>query len=245
MIRKRPVSASSPTRAIPTPMSSVKSNASPATPAAAVGRPSPCRRAATAVRPTPIISASATIIQIQKSDVETAANPSEPMRVPTQNASTDAKSVMSSDDATAGSATRAIVLPNESETRWAAVRPSATPTVARPSRASTGTLAGSTTLVDPATRPSRQRDSVSRDLGGLADTFGDSRQRPGRRRCWLGDDDRLALISRLEDAGIQRNLSEQRQLECGCQSLAAARAEQRRRLAAMRTLEPAHVLDDA
>ena len=42
------------------------------------------------------------IIQIQNSDVETAARPSAPSRVPTQNASTDANSVISSDDATAG-----------------------------------------------------------------------------------------------------------------------------------------------
>jgi hypothetical protein len=97
-----------------TPIASVNSSASPASPAATIGRPSPYRRAATAVKPTPIISASATIIQIQKSDVDTAARPSEPSRVPTQNASTDAKSVMRSDDATAGSATRAIVFPNES-----------------------------------------------------------------------------------------------------------------------------------
>ena len=50
----------------------------------------------------------------QRSDVDTAAKPSAPSRVPTQNASTEANSVISSDDATAGMATRAIVLPNES-----------------------------------------------------------------------------------------------------------------------------------
>ncbi len=49
------------------------------------------------------------IIQTQKIDVETAASPCGPMRVPTQNASTVANSVMSSDDATAGSATAATV----------------------------------------------------------------------------------------------------------------------------------------
>ena len=59
--------------------------------------------------PTPTISASEMIIQIQKSDVDTAASPAEPMRVPTQNASTDENSVINSDDATAGSATRRIV----------------------------------------------------------------------------------------------------------------------------------------
>ena len=37
--------------------------------------------------------------------MDTAASPSEPIRVPTQNASTDANNVISSDDATAGSAT--------------------------------------------------------------------------------------------------------------------------------------------
>ena len=65
-------------------------------------RRSPCRRAATAVSPTPIISASEMIIQIQNSDVETAARPAAPIFVPTQNASTEENSVISSDDATAG-----------------------------------------------------------------------------------------------------------------------------------------------
>ena len=49
-------------------------------------------------------------IHTQKIDVETAASPTGPMRVPTQNASTVAKSVMSIVDATAGSATAATVL---------------------------------------------------------------------------------------------------------------------------------------
>ena len=56
--------------------------------------------------PTLIISANEMIIQIQKSDVDTAASPTAPIFVPTQNASTDENSVISSDDATAGSATR-------------------------------------------------------------------------------------------------------------------------------------------
>ena len=84
-------------------------------------RRSPNRRAATAVSPTPTISASEMIIQIQKSDVDTAARPAAPIFVPTQNASTDEKSVISSDDATAGSATRRIVARSESLTRCAAL----------------------------------------------------------------------------------------------------------------------------
>src|SRR5947208_2547017 len=141
-------STTRPTAVTRMPSVSVNNSASPQTPAATAGRPSPWRRAATAVKPTPIISASATIIQIQNNEVDTAASPSEPRRVPTQNASTDANSVISSEDATAGNATRAMVLPNESLMRCAAVRPSETPTGARPSRDSTGTLAGSTTFVD-------------------------------------------------------------------------------------------------
>ena len=40
------------------------------------------------------------------------------MRVPTQNASTEENSVISSDDATAGSATRGMVRGSGSATRW-------------------------------------------------------------------------------------------------------------------------------
>ena len=101
-------------------------------------RRSPWRRAATAVSPTPTISASEMIIQIQKSDVDTAASAAAPMRVPTQNASTDENSVISSDDATAGSATRRIVARSESETRCAASPSPVTATGAIPSCVSTG-----------------------------------------------------------------------------------------------------------
>ena len=63
--------------------------------------------------PTLTISAHEMSIHTQKIDVETAASPCGPMRVPTQNASTVAKSVMSSVDATAGSATAATVRVSE------------------------------------------------------------------------------------------------------------------------------------
>ena len=49
------------------------------------------------------------IIQIQNTDVDTAASAVGPRRVPTQNASTLENSVISSVDATGGSATRTIV----------------------------------------------------------------------------------------------------------------------------------------
>ena len=78
------------------------------------------------------------IIQIQKSEVETAASPAGPILVPTQNASTDENSVIKSDEATAGLATRRMVWRSESRTRCAASRPSPTATVAMPSWISTG-----------------------------------------------------------------------------------------------------------
>ena len=55
------------------------------------------------------------------------------MRVPTQNASTEEKSVISTDDATAGRATRAMVPPNDSVTSWAAWCSLVTATGASPS----------------------------------------------------------------------------------------------------------------
>src|SRR5689334_9364664 len=101
----------------------------------------------------PIISASETIIQIQKSDVDTAASPDGPILVPTQKASTDENSVINSDDATAGSATRMIVARSESATRCAASCAPATATGAMPSCDSSGsvdsggwTCVGSSTL---------------------------------------------------------------------------------------------------
>lgn len=78
------------------------------------------------------------IAQIQNSDVETAASPAEPRRVPTQKASTDEKSVISSDDATAGSATRRIVWRNLPLTSCAAANSPVSATGAMPSCASTG-----------------------------------------------------------------------------------------------------------
>src|ERR1700712_2760186 len=94
-----------PTIATAAPRPTVNTSASPARRAASSPRRSPYPLAATAVSPTLVISANETMTQIQKSDVDTAASPSDPIFVPTQNASTDEKSVINSDDATAGSAT--------------------------------------------------------------------------------------------------------------------------------------------
>src|SRR5688572_32730512 len=88
-----------------------------------------------------IISATAMMSQIQKIDVATAASALGPMRVPTQKASTDAKSVMSSVDATAGIASRATVFGNASLTRCAAAGRSGTATGAMPSCGSNGSAA--------------------------------------------------------------------------------------------------------
>src|SRR5512133_1421543 len=96
------------TTLITTPRRTLNTSASPAVRDASAPRISPNRLAATAVRPTPTISANEMIIQIQNSEVETAASPAAPILVPTQYASTDEKSVISSDDATAGIATRRI-----------------------------------------------------------------------------------------------------------------------------------------
>ncbi len=126
-----------PAIATTTPSSSVKTSASPAVRDASEARPSPCRRAATAVSPTLTISAREMIIQIQKSDVETAASPPAPIFVPTQKASTDENNVISNDDATDGRAMRRIVRRSESLTRSALAR-SPTATGAMPSCVSTG-----------------------------------------------------------------------------------------------------------
>src|SRR5690349_11376744 len=108
MMRNNAVRLRPPANPTSAPSTMLNTTASPAKRAASRGRCSPYRRAATAVSPIPVISASETIIQIQNSDVETAASPAAPILVPTQNASTDANNVISSDDATAGSATRKI-----------------------------------------------------------------------------------------------------------------------------------------
>src|SRR5678815_4098178 len=97
-------SSGSPIAAQSTPSTSDSTRASPATRAAASRRPSPYRRDAIAVTPTFTISATDTMSQIQNTAMETAANPVAPTRVPIQNASTEVNSVISSDDATAGSA---------------------------------------------------------------------------------------------------------------------------------------------
>ena len=65
--------------------------------------------------------------------------------------------------------------------------------------------------------------------------------RLGRRATTIG----APVVAALMHARIERDLAEQRQLQLVGQALAAARAEERRRLAAVRALEPAHVLDDA
>src|SRR3954471_17261500 len=87
-------SATDPMIAIATPSTKANTVPSPESRAASSARPSPNRRAATDVNPTPTISASEMMAQIQKSDVDTAARPAEPMRVPTQKASTEEKSVI-------------------------------------------------------------------------------------------------------------------------------------------------------
>src|SRR6185503_16981940 len=92
------------TAPITAPLTTPSWSAEPAASAASFDRPSPYLRAATAVRPTLTISPSEITNHTQKIDVVTAAIPAEPMRVPTQNASTDANTVINNVDATAGSA---------------------------------------------------------------------------------------------------------------------------------------------
>src|SRR3982751_2754954 len=80
-------------------------------------------------------------IQIQNTAVDTAARPRAPIRVPTQNASTEANTVMSTFEATAGSASRRMTAPNESSTTLASRAAPASQTVAAPSCASNGNAA--------------------------------------------------------------------------------------------------------
>ena len=135
-----------PTAAQSAPSTSDNTSASPATRAAASARPSPCRRDATAVTPTFTISATETMSQIQNTAMETAARPVAPTRVPIQNASTEVNSVMSSDDAMAGSAMRAIVRGSGSVTSWIASHSLVMATGVSPSCGSSGRDAGMASL---------------------------------------------------------------------------------------------------
>src|SRR5439155_17889599 len=87
--------------------------------------------------------------------------------------------------------------------------------------------------------------SARRGVHGLAHPIGDlyERLRGSRRR--IGDDDRLSLVAGLQHAWVEWYLTEQRELQCRGETLATSRTEQCRWLAAMRALEPTHVLDDA
>src|SRR5690349_16916294 len=225
----------SPITAQSAPSTSDSTSASPAVRAAASGRPSPCRRDATAVRPTFTISATETISQIQNTATDTAANPLAPTRVPIQNASTDVNSVMSSDDAIAGSATRAIVRGSGSETRCIASHSLVIATGVSPSCGSSGRDAGMASLTT----------SDASGSGERGDSVGDRTERSRRGGAGVGGDDRRTRVAALHDARIERHLPEQWQIERGREPLAAPGAEQRARLAAVRAFEPAHVLDDA
>src|SRR3982751_6095535 len=134
-------SSGSPTAEATVPSTSDNTSASPATRAAASGRPSPCRRDATAVTPTFTISATDTISQIQNTAIDAAASPLAPTRVPIQYVSTEKNSVISSDDATAGSAILAIVRGSGSETRWIASHSLVIATGVSPSCGSSGRAA--------------------------------------------------------------------------------------------------------
>src|SRR5215207_7781248 len=225
----RPIAAQS------APSASDNTSASPATRAAASGRPSPCRRDATAVTPTFTISAMETISQIQNTAIETAAKPVAPTRVPIQKASTEVNSVISSDDATAGSATRAMVRGSGSETRWIASHSLVIATGISPSCGSSGRDAGMASFVDSDARGSSER----------RDFFGDRAERSRRGGARVGGDDRRAGIAPFHPAWIEWHLAEQRKLDRLRQPLSATGPEDGARLAAVRTLEPAHVLDDA
>src|SRR5215212_5502449 len=225
----------SPIDAHSAPSTSDSTSASPATRAAASGLPSPCRRDATAVTPTFTISATDTINQIQNTAIDAAARPVAPTRVPIQNVSTEVNSVISSDDAIAGSATRAMVRGSGSETRWTASHSLVTATGVSPSCGSSGRDAGMASFVV----------SDARGSGERRDLVGDRAQCSRRRGARVGGDDRRSGVASLHHARIERHLPEQWELDRFRQPLAASGSEQRARLAAVWALEPAHVLDDA
>src|SRR5687768_14204617 len=154
-------SSGSPITLQTTPSTSESTSASPAARAAASGRPSPWRRDATAVTPTFTISATDTISQIQNTAIDAAARPSAPTRVPIQYVSTEKNSVISSDDATAGNAMRAIVRGSGSETSWIASYSLVIATGVSPSCGSSGSDAGMASLrASGAGGSGERRDSV-------------------------------------------------------------------------------------
>src|SRR5688572_11871545 len=216
MIAKHASSAVSPMTATSAPTRSAKTNASPAVLAASWRWPAPYRRAATAVRPMLTISATETTSQIQNTEVDTAASPSAPTRVPTQYVSIDVNTVMSTVDAIAGSATRTIVRGSESPTSCAAGYSAVAATGASPSRGSNGSAAagvgspggrGPRSCRAGALMPRSHRCPLHR----LGDTFSECAQRLSGRRAGIDDDDRTALVARLKHTWVQRDLREQRQ----------------------------------
>ena len=158
--------------------------------------------------------------QIQNTDVDAAASPVAPMRVPIQNASTEMNSVISSDDATAGSATRAIVRGSGSATRCDRLP-----------------LARDRDGGQPVVRLERKRAAGARARRGsaCAGSSGERRDSWSRSPSAPAPPTTLASavtigvpgVAALHHARVQRHLAEQRQLHRLRQALAAARAEQR------------------
>src|ERR687896_824864 len=160
------------------------------------------------------ISAIEMTSQIQNMDVDTAASPSGPTRVPTQYVSIDVNTVMRSVDAIAGTATRTIVRGSESPTSATACSP-VTATGASPSRGSNGNPAAGVGL--PGGRGPRSSrggalmaSSHCSSLHRLRYSLGERAERSGRRRISVDDDDGAPLIARLEHARIEGDLGEQR-----------------------------------
>src|ERR1700712_4124914 len=119
-----------------------------------------------------------TMSQIQNTAVDAAPRPAEPTRVPIQNVSTEKNSVIRSDDATAGSATRAMVRGSGSVMSCAASHSLVTATGASPSCGSTGS--------DPPTGMS----GGGYGGGSFGDAAGDGGERPRRSRTDIGGHDR-------------------------------------------------------
>ena len=213
-------------------------------------RRSPCRRAATAVRPTLTISASAMTIQTQNTAVVTAASP----RAPDPRARPRTRRPErrpSSAGSTRPPAARAGESPTESgssnDARDASRHPSAQ-RVPRHRGPRTATRPPARIRQRPRRRLGRRRElSRHRAAGASNARRRDRRARGVRARPTLPARRRrsAAAIAALGTRGYERDLAEQRKLELVGEPLAAARAEDRRRLAAVRALEPAHVLDDA
>src|SRR5688500_18138164 len=106
-----------------------------------------------------------------------------------------------------------------------------------------GAAARRTPFISP-TYPSAVPKSVGSVMNFMFHPLGDGGQRRCRRRLQLGDHDRLTAVRSFHDARIERYLPQQRKSQLLGQALAPTGSEQRRRLATVRALEPAHVLDD-